>query len=227
MKPATQASRPRTNETQVKVSKSTAKSGDDRGLPPLKDERAGARQIELVSLNTLRKSQQNARTHSKRQIEQIANSIRRFGFVTPIVIDSRNRIRAGHGRAEAAKSVGLKTVPVLRVTNLSETELRAYMLADNRIAEGAGWDRELLAVELNDLQITLPEIGLDLSITGFEPGEVDSVMADFAEGETNPEDEIPEVTEAATAQPSDLFHLGNHRLIVGARQECLRSTHEV
>jgi DNA modification methylase len=177
--------------------------------------RAGARQIEMVPLKSLKKSARNARTHSKKQIEQIANSILRFGFITPIVVDTRNRIRAGFGRAEAAESIGLKTVPVIRVTDLNETELRAYMLADNRIAEGAGWDKELLAVELNELQIALPEIGLDLSITGFEPGEVDTIIGDFADRETNPEDEIPEATEVATAEPGDLFHLDNHRLIVG------------
>jgi len=177
--------------------------------------RIGGLQIEQASLKSLKKSQRNARKHPKKQIEQIANSIIRFGFITPIVVDSRNHIRAGFGRAEAAESIGLKTVPVIRVTDLSETELRAYMLADNRIAEGAGWDRELLAVELNELQIALPEIGLDLSITGFEPGEVDTIIGDFADRETNPEAEIPEATEVATAEPGDLFHLGNHRLIVG------------
>jgi DNA modification methylase len=176
---------------------------------------SGARQIEMVPLKSLKKSARNARTHSKKQIEQIANSILRFGFITPIVVDARNGIRAGFGRAEAAESIGLKVVPVIRVTDLSDTELRAFMIADNRIAEGAGWDRELLAIELNDLQIALPEVGLDLGITGFEPGEVDTLIGDFAEGESNPDDEIPEVTEAATAQPGDLFHLGNHRLIVG------------
>jgi len=177
--------------------------------------RIGGLQIEQASLKSLKKSQRNARKHPKKQIEQIANSIIRFGFITPIVVDSRNHIRAGFGRAEAAESIGLKVVPVIRVTDLSDTELRAFMLADNRIAEGAGWDRELLAIELNDLQITLPEVGLDLSITGFEPDQVDSIISDFAERESNPEDEIPAITEAAIAQPGDLFHLGNHRLIVG------------
>jgi DNA modification methylase len=179
------------------------------------DEHAGARQIEMVPLKGLKKSQHNVRIHSKKQIEQIANSILRFGFITPIVVDRYNRIRAGHGRAEAAESIGLKTVPIIRVTNLSEAQLRAYMLADNRIAESAGWNRELLAVELNDLQIALPEIGLDLSITGFEPDEVDAIVTDFSENQMNPADEIPEVAEKASARLGDLFRLGNHRLIVG------------
>jgi DNA modification methylase len=178
-------------------------------------ERAGARQIEMVPLEGLKKSKRNARTHSKKQIDQIADSIRQFGFITPIVVDSGNRIIAGHGRAEAAESIGLKTVPVIRLTNLSETELRAYMLADNQIAQNAGWDRELLAVELNELQIGLPEIGLDLSITGFAPDDVDCVISDFADSQSNLTEEIPEVEQIATAQSGDLFILGKHRLMVG------------
>jgi len=178
-------------------------------------ERAGARQIEMVPLKSLKKSKRNARTHSKKQIDQIANSILQFGFIIPIVVDSRNRIIAGHGRAEAAESIGLKTVPVIRVTNLSETELRAYMLADNQIAQNAGWDRELLAVELNDLQIALPEIGLDLSITGFGPDDVDCIISDFTDSQSNLTEEIPEVEQIATAQSGDLFILGKHRLMVG------------
>jgi DNA modification methylase len=194
-----------------------SRSADISGFsaPTRVQERAGAHQIEMVPLKSLKKSARNARTHSKKQIEQIANSILRFGFIIPIVVDARNGIRAGYGRAEAAESIGLKVVPVIRVTDLSDTELRAFMLADNRIAEGAGWDRELLAIELNDLQIALPEVGLDLGITGFEPCDVDTIIGNFAEGEGDPDDEIPEVTEAATAGPGDMFHLGNHRLIVG------------
>jgi DNA modification methylase len=187
-------------------------SGQSAKIPGV---HSGARQIEMLPLKSLKKSDRNARTHSKQQIEQIANSIRRFGFITPIVVDCRNRIIAGHGRAEAAESIGLKTVPIIRVADLNEIELRAYRLADNRIAESAGWNKELLAVEINDLQIALPEIGLDLSITGFEPGEVDAILADFSDNRMNPADEILEVTQSAIAQQGDLFILGNHRLIVG------------
>jgi DNA methylase/ParB-like nuclease domain len=202
----------RLNETHTKVSIPSSAlevaGGDARA-------RQNVHQIEMVPLKNLRKSPQNARSHPKRQIEQIANSIRRFGFITPIVVDSQNQIRAGHGRADAAKLIGMQTIPILRVTNLTEPELRAFMLADNRIAEGAGWDRELLAIELNELQVVLPEIGLDLSITGFEPSEIDSVIGDFAEGGRDPDEELPDIAESATAKAGDLFHLGNHRLIVG------------
>jgi DNA modification methylase len=214
---ATRRSKTRLNETLNKVSLPSARVVETPGRAKLADarERNGSRQIEMVLLKSLKKSQRNSRTHSKRQIEQIANSMLRFGFITPIVVDRCNRIIAGHGRAEAAESIGLKTVPVIRVTNLSEAELRAYMLADNRIAESAGWNRELLAVELNDLQIALPELGLDLSITGFEPDEVDAIIDDFAASQGSPADEIPEVAQSATARRGDLFVLGNHRLIVG------------
>jgi DNA modification methylase len=180
-----------------------------------RQQRAGARQIEWVPLKGLKKSARNARTHSKKQIKQIANSIHRFGFITPIVVDANNRIRAGFGRAEAAGSIGLKTVPILRITDLSETELRAFMLADNRIAESAGWDREILALELNELQVALPEIGLDLDITGFEAAQVEAVISDFSESQTNPAEEIPDIEQVAMARPGDLFLLGKHRLVVG------------
>jgi ParB-like nuclease domain len=213
------------NETFVKVSKEfsvgkPAVSCQSATQNEKTDERAGARQIEMIPLRSLKKSPRNARTHSKSQIEQIANSINRFGFITPIVVDRQNRIRAGHGRAEAAELIGLKTVPIIRLTDLSEIELRAYALADNRIAESAGWNKELLAVEIHELQIALPEIGLDLSITGFEPGEVDAVLTDFSDNRMDPADVIPEVTQSAIAKQGDLFILGNHRLIVGdARDE--------
>jgi ParB-like chromosome segregation protein Spo0J len=126
---------------------------------------------EMLPPRRLRPAQRNARTHSKKQIRQIADSIERFGVISPIVADDRGRIVAGHARAEAAKLIGLKHVPVIRLSHLNETEIRAYMLADNKLAEKAGWDREILAIELEELQIALPEIGLDLAITGFDPGE--------------------------------------------------------
>jgi DNA modification methylase len=182
-------------------------------------ERRGDRQIEMVPLKSLKKSHRNARTHSKKQIELVANSFGEFGVINPLVVDSQNRIVAGHARAEAAQSIGLRVVPVIRVTNLNEIQLRAYMLADNRIAEGAGWNRELLAVELEELQIALPEIGLDLNITGFEQAEVDSIISDFADGGSKATDDIPEVAEKATAQRGDIFVLGNHRLMVGDARE--------
>ena len=214
MKRANRASKLRTIETQFEVSKILPGLTDGRDVTALQDEHAVARQIEMVPLKSLKPASRNARRHSKKQIEQIANSMLRFGVINPIIIDSQNRIVAGHARAEAARALGLKTVPVIRVMHLSELELRALTLADNKLAENSGWDRELLALEFEALQIALPAINLDLAITGFEPGEIDSVMTDFAE-KSEPSDEIPELEQTPVAKPGDLFVLGHHRLIVG------------
>lgn len=184
------------------------------------DETAVFPRIERVLLNTLRPNPRNARTHSRKQIEAIARALSRFGVINPLVSDDHGRIVAGHARAEAAKLIGLTHVPVIHISHLSETEIRAYMLADNKLAEKAGWDREILAVELGELQIVLPEIGLDLDITGFDPGEADSIMTDLDEGRTDPADDIPDLENTVTAQNGDVFILGRHRLIVGdARDE--------
>jgi len=172
--------------------------------------------IEMLPPHSLRPAQRNARTHSKKQVRQIADSMARFGVTNPLIADDRGRIVAGHARAEAAKLLGLKQIPVIRLSHLNETEIRAYMLADNKLAEKAGWNREMLAVELEELQIALPEIGLDVGITGFEPGEIDSIMLDFAEDRANPADQIPDLEdEAVVARKGDLFVLGRHRLLVG------------
>ena len=122
----------------------------------------------------------------------------------------------GHARLEAAKLLGLKRIPVIRITHLSEPEIRAYMLADNKLAEKAGWDREILAVELQELQIELPELDLDLSSTGFETSEIDAVLSDLGEGQRlNPADQVPELEEIAVTRKGDLLTLGHHRIIVG------------
>ncbi|MBV9129865.1 MAG: site-specific DNA-methyltransferase, partial [Verrucomicrobia bacterium] len=172
--------------------------------------------IERMALGSLQKAQRNPRTHSKKQIGQLAESMRRFGVINPLIVDDCGRLVAGHARAEAAKLLGLRQVPVIRVSHLSKAELRAYLLADNKLAEKAGWDRELLAIELEELQIALPEVGLDIGITGFEPGEIDSIMLDFDDRNANPADEIPELEgKPAVARKGDLFILGRHRLLAG------------
>jgi hypothetical protein len=171
--------------------------------------------MEMMPLRSLKPAQRNARTHSKKQIRQIADSIERFGFINPLIVDDHGHIVAGHARAAAAKLLGPKQVPVIRLSHLNTTEIRAYMLADNQLAAKAGWDREILAVELEELQIALPEIGLDVGITGFDPAEIDSIMADFAEDCANPADQIPDLDDAVVAQKGDLFVLSQHRLAVG------------
>ena len=177
--------------------------------------------IEWLPLRNLRPARRNPRTHSKKQIRQIADSMLRFGVINPLIVDDRGRIAAGHARAEAAKLLGLRQVPVIRLSHLNETEIRAYLLADNKLAERAGWDRELLAIELEELQIALPDVGLDIGITGFDPGEINSIMLDFGEDRANPADEIPDLEgESVGARKGDLFVLGRHRLLVGdARDE--------
>ena len=109
------------------------------------------RKIEISAVSDLKLRTGNPRTHSKKQIRQIADSIERFGFVNPVLIDENNQIIAGHGRVAAAKLLGWQEVPTLRVEHLDETEKRAYVLADNRLAEEAGWDKEMLAIELQGL----------------------------------------------------------------------------
>ena len=116
----------------------------------------------------------NARTHSPKQVAQIAASISEFGFITPILVDKTGEIIAGHGRVAAAKKLGLKTVPCVRIEHLTEAQKRAYILADNRIAENAGWDIELLALELQDL--SAPELDFDVTLIGFEMAEIDVLL---------------------------------------------------
>src|SRR6266404_7413164 len=134
----------------------------------------------------------NPRTHSKKQITQIANAIRRFGFTNPVLVDDANGIVAGHGRVEAAKIVGLDQVPTVRLSAMSEAEIRAYVIADNRLAENAGWDRALLGLELQYL--TDLDIDFDVTLTGFELPEIDLLISELSTAnENDPADAIVEV----------------------------------
>ncbi|MEE4208924.1 MAG: site-specific DNA-methyltransferase, partial [Parvularcula sp.] len=152
----------------------------------------------------------NARTHSKKQITQIAQSIRAFGFTNPILADPGGKLIAGHGRLRAAKEMGLATVPVITLDGLSEAQKRALRLADNKIALNAGWDAEILKLELADL--SLPEVEFDLGLTGFSPGEIDVVLAETQD----PDDEvIPAVPENPRVQIGDIWQLGEHRIACG------------
>jgi hypothetical protein len=141
----------------------------------------------------LRENPRNARTHSKRQIKLIADSIAAFGFTSPVLVDETGMVLAGHGRLAAARRLGLAKVPTLCLANLSEPQKRAYVLADNRLAERAGWDRSLLAVELGELAILLPTLELDWSIevAGFETGDIEALTHDQAESPAAPEDTVP------------------------------------
>jgi DNA modification methylase len=170
--------------------------------------------IENVEVSALRPYARNARTHSRRQIRQIAASIKRFGFCNPVLVDDTMQIIAGHGRVAAAGLLGLGSVPIVRLSHLSETDKRAYILADNRLAEKAGWDKEILAIELQGLI----DLDYEIELTGFETAEIDLILDDAAEatGETpGPEDEIPAMAGPAVTRPGDLWTLGEHRLLCG------------
>jgi DNA modification methylase len=173
------------------------------------------RKIELRQLSRLTPYKNNARTHSKKQIRQIANSIKQFGFTNPVLIDDAGEIIAGHGRVEAAKLIGLTAVPTITLSHLSETEKRAYILADNRLAEKAGWDREILAIELQGLI----ELDFDVEITGFSTADIDITLDDAAEATgkpPGPEDDLPDLPTAAVSCPGDIWVLGSHRLLCGS-----------
>lgn len=172
-------------------------------------------QVTMVSVDKLRPNPRNARTHSKKQVRQIANSIQRFGWTTSIVVDESGTILAGHGRFQAARLLGLKEVPVITVSHLNDAQKRALVLADNKIAENAGWDRAILAAELGELSAILPAIDHSLAITGFEPAEIDSLMGDLVDREDDPADEIPALADNAVSRRGDLWTLAPHRLLCG------------
>lgn len=168
---------------------------------------------------SLRPRSHNPRTHSRRQIRQIAGSIREFGFTNPVLVDADERIVAGHGRVEAAKLLGIDRVPTIRLEDLSEAQIRAYVIADNRLAEIAGWDPELLAIELQFLAELEPEF--DVTVTGFETGEIDLLIREHDTGRADPEDIVDEPDPAApvVSRPGDLWLLGRHRLFCGDARE--------
>jgi hypothetical protein len=173
------------------------------------------RRIELLPPNGLIPYEGNARTHSKKQVRQIADSIIKFGFNNPVLIDDDGGIIAGHGRVAAAKLLSLAAVPALRLSHLSEAEKKAYIIADNRLAELAGWDREVLAIELQGLT----DLDFEVEVTGYETGEIDIVLADPDDAKAEaaaPEDEVPEPHQGPiTSWLGDVWVLGKHRLLCG------------
>jgi DNA modification methylase len=174
--------------------------------------------IEWSPVEALRPNPSNPRTHSRKQIKQIAASIRKFGFLNPVLVDDANLVLAGHGRVEAAKLENLTHVPIIRFDHLTGVQKRAYVIADNKIAEQAGWDREILAIELGELIDLLPAEGLDVSLTGFEAPEIDLLLADMAPSRLDPEDVLPALPRNAVTRRGDLWLLGKHRLLCGDAQ---------
>lgn len=175
-----------------------------------------AKRIELWPLDRLVPYARNARTHSDEQVAQIAASIAEFGFNNPVLVDTNAGIIAGHGRVLAARKLGIDQVPVVVLDHLSETQKRAYVLADNRIGENAGWDDEILRTELTDLK----DADLDLALLGFDEDELANLFAEVApevapsENEEAPE-EVPEAPEEPVTRPGDIWVIGRHRLICG------------
>lgn len=170
--------------------------------------------VEMAQVDRLRPYSRNARIHSKKQIHQIASSIAEFGFTNPILVDAGGEILAGHGRVEAAKLLGLSSVPVIRIEHLTEEQKRAYVLADNKIALNGGWDLEALSVELKDLsKIELP---FDLEVTGFGTAELDLLVdGPTSQVKDDPADRIPAMETFAISQIGDLWLLGEHKLLCG------------
>jgi DNA modification methylase len=176
-------------------------------------------EIREAAVGKLRAHPANAHAHSKKQIGQIARSIRQFGFTVPIIVDENNVILAGHGRWLAAQHLGLRLVPVVVLSGLSDAERRAYLVADNKLVENAGWDRSALALELKELGPLLEHAGLDIELTGFEPAEIDALMGDLVDREQDPADELPVLAKQPVSRAGDLWLLGPHRLLCGdARQ---------
>jgi hypothetical protein len=179
------------------------------------------RQIELIPVARLIACKTNARTHSPKQIRQIAASIKHFGFTVPVLVNDQNEILAGHGRVEAAKLLGLTQVPVLRLSHLSAAEQRAYVIADNRLAELASWDRHTLAIELD----ALVELDFAVELTGFDVPEIDLILQhqdeDKDENEngnesTGAEAKSPKANSGPpVSRDGDVWLLGAHKLVCG------------
>jgi ParB-like chromosome segregation protein Spo0J len=172
--------------------------------------------VEMIDLSSLRPYAGNARRHSRTQIKQIAKSIETFGFTNPILVSDDLEILAGHGRAAAARLLGMTQAPIVRLSNLSLAERKAYVLADNKLALNAGWDREVLAIELQGLI----DLGFDVEATGFALGEIEVVLEEATDSAPNNasdglEDEIPVVNDAAVTRRGDVWRAGRHRLLCG------------
>ncbi|HVL73948.1 MAG TPA: DNA methyltransferase [Beijerinckiaceae bacterium] len=172
-------------------------------------------QIEHLPVRQLKPYERNARTHSRKQVKLIARSIERFGFTNPILVDRTDRIIAGHGRVAAAKLLGMESVPAIRLEHLTDDEVRALVLADNQLALKAGWDKETLALELQGLM----DLQFDVSLTGFEIGEIDLILEEAAEAmgpdPLSGDDAAPALADRVVSRPGDLWHLGAHRLVCG------------
>lgn len=168
--------------------------------------------IEYINLDDLIPFAKNSRTHSGEQVAQIAASIKEFGFTNPVLIDDTGGIIAGHGRVLAARKLKLAEVPCIRLSHLTEAQKRAYVIADNKLALNAGWDEEMLKLELTDLQ----SLNFDLDLTGFSADEIDALLAEKGtEGLTDPDD-TPEPPVEPVTRLGDVWVCGQHRVMCGS-----------
>ena len=170
-----------------------------------------ADKVERWELDRLTPYARNSRTHSDAQVAQIAASIAEWGFTTPILVDPSGSIIAGHGRALAARRLGMGHVPVVVADGWSDAKRRAYVIADNKLAQNAGWDEEMLALELGELG----ELGFDLELTGFSDEEIDALTPDEIPAPLTDPDEVPEVPVQPVSVPGDVWVLGRHRVMCG------------
>ena len=168
------------------------------------------RRYENVKIDKLKPYENNARTHSDEQVEKIANSIKEFGFINPVLIDSEYGIIAGHGRVLGAKKLGMDEVPCLFIEDLTEAQKRAYIIADNKLSEDAGWDDEILRTELK----ALDDMDFNIELTGFSLDDFDfnQTEVEFQEDDYDVDEHIPE---EPIAKLGDVYQLGNHRLVCG------------
>lgn len=168
-------------------------------------------EYKTVPTSTMIPYARNARTHSDEQVAQIAASIREFGFLNPIIVDGDNGIIAGHGRVLAAQNLGMDSLPCIEAVHLTDAQRRAYIIADNKLALNAGWDDDLLRVELDELG----ELGFDIELTGFSLDEIEALQVDPEPGLTD-EDAVPDAPEQPVTVDGDVWLLGNHRLMCGS-----------
>lgn len=170
-------------------------------------------QIETIAVDRLIPYARNSRTHSDEQVTQISASIREFGFTNPVLIDADGGIIAGHGRVMGARALGMTEVPCIRLGHLTDAQKRAYVIADNKLALNAGWDDQMLALELRELA----DVGYDMGLTGFNTGDIDALIASLdatPEGQSDA-DAVPAVQEEVVTKPGDVWLLGKHRIMCG------------
>lgn len=171
----------------------------------------GIPRVVMTRVGDLTPYARNARTHSDQQVAQIAASIKEFGWTNPILVDGDKGLIAGHGRLAAARKLGMEEVPVIELTHLSETQKKALILADNKLALNAGWDAELLNLELEELELE----GVDLNLVGFGEEEREALRPEVVNEGLTDEDAVPETPEEPITKPGDIWILGKHRLMCG------------